>query len=659
MKASETKLQRIIEGTNQYVVPLFQRTYSWDKREWSMLWDDIDELCDKDAPGNHFMGSIVTAPTQSVPEGVTKYLLIDGQQRLTTLFILLAAIRDRAGELNLGTLQPEIDETLLKNKFKQGNEAFKLLPTQADRDAFVRVMQAEAAPDGSQIRRAYQYFAKCIRNPPDRSLETLKRVVVSNLLLVSIVLDPDDNPHLIFESLNAKGRALSQADLIRNYFFMKIHIDDQERQYNRHWKPMQDSLGDDLTECIRHFLMKDGPIVKQGEVYFALKDGADSKSQAEILQYLEELTEYAGYYSKLLRPDEEQELGLRERLGRLRRIEVTTAYPFLLNGYRDYTRGQLSQEEFLQVLDVVENFMVRRWVCSVPSFGLNKIFPPLYGQARQHGPLVDGLKEVLRTKNYPRDAEFRERLCASKLYAPGERVAKTKLILERLEQTYGHREPVTFDDLQIEHVMPQTLTDWWRSNLGESGETTHELLLHTLGNLTLTGYNASLSNASYPEKRRILSDSHLELNRVFEDVLDWNEATIKLRAESLADVALSVWPYFGAQESQYTVPGGDVTGRVPAAVVVFGQRFPATTWRDVAQRTLEAIDHVAHDQFQDILRQFPRFLAADPSQLRSSRKLDNGIYMLTNLSAQAINRYCIQITESLGLSSEDWRVEYA
>lgn len=362
MKASETKLQRIIEGQNQFVVPLYQRPYSWEAKQWSVLWDDLYELCQEENPRTHFIGSIVTYPTQSVPEGVTKYLLIDGQQRMTTAFLLLAAIRDRAKDLQLEPLAPEIEQTLLRNMFKQGNETYKLLPTQADRNAFIRIMLGQPAEDGL-IASAYRYFAKNMRASDAAFLEKLKRTIVNHLIVVSIVLERDDNPHLIFESLNAKGLPLSQADLIRNYFFMRIHVDEQDRLYEEYWKPMQQRLEDNLTECVRHFLMKDGANVKQGEVYFTLKDRAEQKSPSEVLAYLAEVAEYAGYYAKLLHPEVEPNVNLRERMKRLNRIEVTVAYPFLLNLYRDFSKGQLSETGFELVLDVLENFMIRRWVC--------------------------------------------------------------------------------------------------------------------------------------------------------------------------------------------------------------------------------------------------------------------------------------------------------
>jgi len=658
VKASETKLQRVIEGQNQYVVPLFQRTYSWDAKEWTALWDDLMELYEEEKPRSHFIGSIVTMPTQSVPEGVAKFLLIDGQQRFTTILILLTVLRDKAKTDSIGTLAQEIEQTLLKNPFKQGNDAFKLLPTQGDREAFLSLIRGEPDSREGQIVRAYRFFERKLRASSVADLEKLKQVIVSQLVLVSIVLDRDDNPHLVFESLNWKGRALSQADLIRNYFFMKIHVDEQERLYSGYWKPMQDLLGEDLAEFIRHYLMKDGGVIKQSDVYFALKERADEKSPQETVAYLEEITGYAKLYARLLRPELETSSNVSQQMRRLNRIEVTTTYPLLLNVYQDFVTGKLSECDFAEVLNVLENFMIRRFVCSVPTYGLNKVFPPLYAQAAQHPSFLAGFKEALRTKSYPRDAEFRERFVSTKLYGGGDRVEKAKLVLERLEESFEHLETVPFTELQIEHVMPQALTDSWKAALGENWELTHELLLHTVGNLTLTGYNAPLSNDDYPRKKAILLTSHLELNRYFENVPEWEEQAIRQRAEALADRALRVWPYFGEQqiESAHLLEG--VKGTTPIAVVIMGQRFPVSTWREVAQKTLETIGELDSERFDQIVEQFPRLLGRDQGKFRSSRKLSNGTYMELNLSATAIHRFCIQATELAGFSLDDWRVEY-
>ena len=223
MQASEIKLQQIIEGTKQYVVPLFQRAYSWKKSEWQALWNDLVELCATDNPRPHFMGSIVTMPTTSVPEGVSKYLLIDGQQRLTTVFILLSALRDRAKQ-SAEELAAEIDNTILVNPYKKDLDYYKLQPTQIDREAFYRIINFQSQIDGSSISECYSFFENKIRQS-GLEFQKIKQVLCSNFSLVSVVLSTDDDPHLVFESLNAKGRPLSQADLIRNYFFMRIHTD--------------------------------------------------------------------------------------------------------------------------------------------------------------------------------------------------------------------------------------------------------------------------------------------------------------------------------------------------------------------------------------------------------------------------------------------------
>ena len=659
MKASETKLQRVIEGTNQYVVPLFQRKYSWEAKEWNTLWDDLFELYEEETPRNHFIGSIVTMPTQSVPEGVAKFLLIDGQQRFTTILILLAVLRDKAQSQPESTLAQEIDQTLLKNPFKLGTDAFKLLPTQGDRESFLGILLSEKSSAEDQITRAYSFFDKKIRPGAIDNLERLKQIIVSQLVLVSIVLDRDDNPHLVFESLNAKGRALSQADLIRNYFFMKIHVDEQETLYGACWRPMQDKLGANLTEFIRHFLMKDGGVIKQGEVYFALKEHADLMSPQQIIDYLQEITRFAEFYSKLVSPVQETSASIRQQMQRLNRLEVTVAYPLLLNVYHDYESGSVNEIEFTEVLEVIENFMIRRFVCAVPTYGLNKVFPALYAQAKGNSSLAAGLKEALRTKGYPRDAEFRERFISSKLYGGGDRIEKTKIILERLEESFEHLEPVALSGLQIEHVMPQTLTDSWKTVLGDSWETVHELLLHTVGNLTLTGYNAPMSNDDFRRKSEILLKSHLELNKYFKDVGEWNEQAIRDRGDALADVALQVWSSFCPEPNISESQQRGVTGTVPRAVIVLGQHFSVTTWREVVQITLDTIGELDKDRFDQILARFPKFVGLDSSKFRSCRPLSNGAFVETHLSASSIHRFCVQAAEVCGLSSDDWRVEYA
>ena len=234
------------------------------------------------------------------------------------------------------------------------------------------MIKNEVASTDDQIARAYKFFERKVRASQIPDLEKLKQIIVSQLILVSIVLDRDDNPHLVFESLNAKGRAFSSRPDPK----LLLHEDSRGRARAfvwRCWTPMQDRLGENLTECIRHFLMKDGGVIKQGEIYFALKERADEKSPQQIIEYLQEITGFAEYYARLLTPSLEPSASISHQMHRLNRIEVTTAYPFLLNIYNDYTAGKVSEVEFAEILRILENFMVRRFVCGVPSYGLNKV----------------------------------------------------------------------------------------------------------------------------------------------------------------------------------------------------------------------------------------------------------------------------------------------
>lgn len=653
MKASETKFQPIIEGTKQYVVPLFQRAYSWDKKDWELLWEDLVYLCENNEPKSHFIGSIVTMPTTSVPEGVTKFLLIDGQQRLTTVFILLALLRDLAKNNGEAELSDEINQTMLVNPFKKGNEYFKLLPTQFDRESFQNLIQSE--PDGAtQLTRCYQFFDRKLKQEGVK-VQAINNVITNRLSVVSIVLDPDDNPHLVFESLNAKGRPLTQADLIRNYFFMRIHVDEQEKIHAKYWVPMQTALGENLTEFIRHYLMRNGAFVKQSDVYFILKDRV---GQSDALEALKDIAAFAGYYQKLLVPDNEPNTEIRTALLRLNRLEVTTAYPFLLNCYHDYAQGRLLIEDFLEILQVIENFVVRRFVCNIPTNQLNKIFPSLYEQAylKNEPSFVDSIRSALQTRGYPKDVEFRTRLIDSKLYGTREKAVKTKLILETLESSYQHKEQVPFDDLSIEHIMPQTLTHWWEQHLGEAWQVDYELYLHTLGNLTLTAYNTELSNDPFQEKQKRLAKSHLELNRYFEAVSIWDKTEIEKRSNALADLALTVWPYFGEEKIE-SASGDNVTGKKPKILTILGQQMVVQSWRDVLIKTISTIADLEPDLFDTLANQYPSCISSDGGRFRRSSQLPNGFYVYVNLSAKSIYQFCTQAIESIGLSVEDWYVE--
>ncbi len=661
MKASETHLQPLISRAEiQFIVPLFQRTYSWDKKEWQELWIDLLELYENEASQNHFIGSIVTIPVETVPQGVAKYLLIDGQQRLTTIFILLMLIRDNAQDERLTA---SIHEQQLINKFaKNPHEYCKLQPTQQDRQAFetlIRKKEFSSDVEQTQILKCYRFFERKIKQDVD--LDKLSQTIINQLTIVSIVLNSDENPHLVFESLNARGKPLTQADLIRNYFFMLIHVDEQEEVFKCYWQPMQEALNENLTECIRHYLIAlTGAFVRKNEIYITLKKRINENA---VLESLDEIATYARYYEKIIIPSQEPSKLIQQALVRIKRIEVTVAYPFLLKCYYDYDKENLTEANFAKVIHYVENMVIRSSVCKLPSARLNKMFPVVYREAQQNYPkdFVKGVVIILQKNGYPNDEQFRQALINANFYSHSDGRERTKLILESIESSYRHKEPVELTKLTIEHVMPQKLTDWWKQHLGKEWQVEHELHLHTLGNLTLTGYNSELSNDSFPAKQKELAKSHLELNNYFASVSEWKSEQIKQRTEQLAELALNFWAYFGDTE-QAVVPTTKIrhktTGTKPSRIKLENQKLPVHSWRDVLITVLEFIAKEEPDVFEKIATEYPKFLSQDVDKFRRSAPLNNGYYMEVNLSAGNIYDFCCKAMTDIGLTTDDWHVEY-
>ena len=654
MQAKETRLDSIIEGTKQYVVPLFQRSYSWTKKEWDILWNDICDLYEMENPRVHFFGSIVNMPATSVPEGVAKFLLIDGQQRLTTVFILLSILKDLALEGRKERLSDEIKNTLLLNQYKDGYDHYKMMPTQVDRNSFLKVIEGQGHEADGQIGQAWKYLEKKVRTS-NFDIENIKKILTQKFSVVSITLDTDDNPYLVFESLNAKGRSLSQADLIKNYFFMRIHVSKQDEIYSKLWEPMQNNLRDDLSEFIRHYMMRHGGNVRQTDVYYALKDEV---SPDNTIDYLKSLNEYSMYYRNMKYPENISDKDLRVRFERLNRIEVTTAYPLILYVYGEFAHNNISKEQFCEVIDVIENYLIRRFVCDYKTNTLNKTFGAAYAFISKYNSdeIVNAVKEYLSTKGYPKDSEFTERFMTTKLYGGGDRQQKTKFILASLEKSFEHKEIVQMDNLTIEHVMPQTLSDWWVDYLGDDAFSIHDIWLHTIGNLTLTAYNSDLSNKSYIQKRSYLSQSHLELNKYFTSAGEWKKLDIEKRAEQLSKRALNIWPYFGHEDIE--VDGDTKAYSSPQSVYCLGKYSSVNSWRDVLTFTLNSIYEELPECFSTIVNAFPKWIGKDESKFRAARELNSGYFIEVNDSANAIYTKCIKVLNVAHLTEDDWSVEY-
>ena len=316
---------------------------------------------------------------------------------------------------------------------------------------------------------------------------------------------------------------------------MQVHVGDQDRLFKRYWLPIQQALDADLTEFVRHYLMKEGKILREAEVYFELKDRLASSSPAQAEAFLKDLHRHGLFYSRFVSSETESDHEIAERLGRVRRLKVTVAYPFLLRVFDAFDTGLLNKDQVLQTLDLLESFVIRRAVCNIPTNQLRRMFPPVFDATGGPGPtFLDGLRRQLGGQRCPDDNAFASALGSEPLYATSEKNTRLRLILERLERSFDHKEPADLSKASIEHVLPQTPTQEWLGELGDDAKAKWGQVIHTLGNLTLSAYNAELSNQPFAVKRKALVESHFVINEYFKSIDRWTDKKIRERGASLA-----------------------------------------------------------------------------------------------------------------------------
>lgn len=553
MKAGKLKFQQLLDGQLQYRVPLFQRTYSWKESEWGTLWEDVLEIYAMEDPRGHFIGAIVTQPVSDIAGHATKHLLIDGQQRLTTLLIMLTSIRRKARMDRLEQLANEIWERCLVNKFVTLEDAegtsfgdfLKLRPTQSDRDQFADVVERNKYDGTGRIFEAFTYYRQRIDegdlegNPLD--LKLLKSCVTDRLELVSINLGEADSPHRIFESLNNTGMRLGPSDLIRNLIFMNIPTEVEAQQaYDEHWFPMQETTGTSLDDFFWRFLMMNGSLPRWDETFDEVKKRFVEEKKDPV-DTLVEYSRFSRYYRWIgeVGNDKSAEM-FRQPISRLNLWEVNVSYPFLMKAFDWVARDDVAGEHLVLVMEMIESFVVRRSVCSVPTNRLRRTFAGMSDKV-EASEFVDSSREYLLGEQWPSDDEFRDSFQHYRAYAP-QRLARTRLILDSLEDSYGHKEsPGANERISIEHIMPQTLSSDWENMLGAKAPEVHERWLHTPGNLTLTGYNPELGNAGFAEKKKLLKESNFSLTEGVLNESQWDEDAIKARGAALAERAVKIW----------------------------------------------------------------------------------------------------------------------
>ena len=565
MQAGETTLNKLLNTSRQFIVPIFQRNYSWQKSQYEQLWFDILRASKFKEKQNHFIGSIVYIDMGTPAGRPQQLLLIDGQQRLTTISILLCAIKDYVQKFNLETKLinlAKIKNQFLYNSDEIDEDKYKLLLNVQDKETYIKLIDNTiftVNKPATNIIKCYEFFYERIEDFI-KEYGQIDEIYagIFKLSLVSISLDKDsDNPQMIFESMNSTGKDLSQTDLLRNYLLMDLTPEKQTRLYKTYWKPMEELFGEDIYKndlnkfdyFIRDFLTlksDTGHICKINNVYENFKRYY-LDNNCEKFVVLKDLFTYAKYYAcidLLQEKDDELKLYWQE----FKKLDSHVVYPFLLNLYDDYSRQILIKEDFKKILQVVISYLWRRAICEIPTNSLSKTFATLY-QAVDKDDYVNSIIKAFvfksSYKRFPSDYEVREKLQTKDIY----HFRLRKYLLEALENYY-HKEPIDLNtaNYTIEHIMPQNIEHnlSWQQMLGEDWQEVHSLYLHTLGNLTITGYNAEMSNKSFGEKvngESGFKHSHLKLNESIAQCDVWNKKAIQRRTNILTDIILKIWKY--------------------------------------------------------------------------------------------------------------------
>lgn len=565
LQAGETTLNKLLNTSRQFIVPIFQRNYSWQKSQYEQLWFDILRASKFKEKQNHFIGSIVYIDMGTPAGRPQQLLLIDGQQRLTTISILLCAIKDYVQKFNLETKLinlAKIKNQFLYNSDEIDEDRYKLLLNVQDKETYIKLIDNTiftVNKPATNIIKCYEFFYERIEDfiKQHGQIDEIYAGIFK-LSLVSISLDKDsDNPQMIFESMNSTGKDLSQTDLLRNYLLMDLTPEKQTRLYKTYWKPMEELFGEDIYKndlnkfdyFIRDFLTlksDTGYICKINNVYENFKRYY-LDNNCEKFAVLKDLFTYAKYYAcidLLQENDDELKLYWQE----FKKLDSHVVYPFLLKLYDDYSRQILIKEDFKKILQVVISYLWRRAICEIPTNSLSKTFATLY-QAVDKEDYVNSIIKAFvfksSYKRFPSDYEVREKLQTKDIY----HFRLRKYLLEALENYY-HKEPIDLNtaNYTIEHIMPQNIEHnlSWQQMLGEDWQEVHSLYLHTLGNLTITGYNAEMSNKSFWEKvngESGFKHSHLKLNESIAQSDVWNKKAIQRRTNILTDIILKIWKY--------------------------------------------------------------------------------------------------------------------
>lgn len=680
MKGEAARLVAYMEGSDKrFVIPVYQRNYDWRLENCKQLYDDLVKVIKKERKA-HFFGSIVSVHSDGA---FNEFQIIDGQQRLTTISLLFLAMYNliKAGVVvpKRGNLADMIYETYLIDKWQEDETRIKLKPIKDDRKAFGMLFcEDDCHIPQSNLTINYDFFCEQIKK--ERITVDELYTAITRLEIINITLNQDDDPQLIFESLNSTGLALSEGDKIRNFILMGLPTKEQNDCYENYWNKIEICTGYDVSAFIRDYLsVKQQAIPAMSKVYLTFKAYVE-EAELETQTLLEDMRDYAKRYEILLK-GKTADAQLNACIYRMNRLETTITRPFFLEVLRMQEKGAVTLSEVREIFQYTENYLFRRMICDLPTNALNKIFLMLHREIVRYdgteNDYVEKFKYAILAKNergsFPRDDAFAEALSRKQVYQMN---SKNKIyIFERLENAgtledkdiYRHCDAGTYS---IEHIMPQHLTPAWAEALGENYEQIHEEWLHRLANLTLTAYNSKYSNNNFEDKRdreNGFSESGLRINAWIAKQSKWTLAEMEARNDWLLEKSLLIWPIprtsYQPAEKQldcYTLEDDvDLSGRELIRFEYRNVPQPVNSWLEMQERILK----ILHDEDKSVLSKLAHtrgennelecYVSDNPTQLRKALQIDDDIYLERNTSTSTKIVMLRKFFRAYGANPED------
>ncbi len=680
MKASEMPLNRFLAQTDtQFMVPVYQRNYDWSLTHCKQLLTDINRVGGNDDESSHFVGSIVYIHDDVYSaSGIRELSIIDGQQRLTTITLIYIALLLLAKNNNDPALESRIQETYLINKHAQQDEKLKLRPIEQNDRAlkFLLRNDPDDSFDGySKLIDNFNYFKGQI------SEENKENVLkgLNKLTFVEISLERGkDDPQKIFESLNSTGLELSQSDLIRNYILMGLKHDDQSKMYENYWRHIeinasqQEPKANRVSDFIRDFLtLKNSVIPNKGRVYAEFKEKYQINTVQDLENLLSEIKKYSILYNRLINPENEPDREIRRQLRYINRLEITVAYPFLLEVLNDYSNSTITKASLIEILETIQSFAWRRFVIGLPTHGLNKIFMRLYDDVRPDDYLLSFQQSLIRktsTQRFPRDKEVIEALKTKDVY--GIQTKNRTYLFDRLEN-FENNEIVQIDnpEITVEHIFPQNPDPKWKVVLGEDQYASiKEKYLNTVANLTLSGNNGKLGNRYFTDKRDMNEDgkeqgykfSRLWLNKHLSSLEKWDVEELEKRFDLISQRFLAIWRLpdieIGDETFEYEetniFDADEPTFKKLEYAIFFDQKLETTQVTDLFGRVLSSLFDLNPEAFfsHDIPRKLG--LTTNPSECSSALALNDTYFVEKQLDSKTKFERLRHVLTALDLTDE-------